>query len=431
RALDYEENYYYDDYDGYYGLSKATSAIYDANQTAQRFFDVADYANAARIYITVLDACTDVDEMPTEDDDYYFAVDDTVKGLADCLAKQDIASDDTLRLQALHALLGTMLWDINIGGIDFAADAHDDLFAYITTPDIPDVRGRIQAFKAKQASRTYGNWVVEACERLLSGLDVIDKVNPEVTLERLRDEGLLTLLVARLLELDRVAEAVAVIMDDIDEHYEQYTAILELDRHGEHDEALRLADDVYRNGNHHTHLINWLIEAHRKRGNANRQFELEYQRFDDYPNLQSYRHIRQLALSLNRWTDIRKDMIDTLSISGYQNVLVELYIDEGMWNKAWDCARKGTYGHGLLNVAIRARHDTPERSVQVMLDRVHALIDARGRDNYAYAAELLIYVDEVYDETGRSKPFDLLIDDIRKQYPRLRALQARLIQFIL
>ena len=77
-------------------------------------------------------------------------------------------------------------------------------------------------------------------------------------------------------------------------------------------------------------------------------------------------------------------------------------------------------------VAHAASRQKPKESIRLYLELAEGLIQARGRNNYAQAAEYLQQVRETYFRMGEEQAWRVLIASLRNQHHNLPALQDEL-----
>ena len=118
------------------------------NETASQFLESGDYLNGGRLYQLLLE------EMNLSYDDELQALDydgdvcvlsqELVSGLGECLALGESELDETTRIPWLFTLLEGYLKELELGGIDYAADASDYLLNCATDAEWSEVEERIR-----------------------------------------------------------------------------------------------------------------------------------------------------------------------------------------------------------------------------------------------------------------------------------------------
>lgn len=149
----------------------------------------------------------------------------------------------------------------------------ETLLEHVKQNDLPSIRERIQAAQRRKAESKYGQWGVEAYESFLIQLDVLDNTDPEMTLQRLREQGLYRLLFGKLLSMERTEDAVAVVTEHLTTPYERLQVLPTLSAAGHDDTAVRLAQGTL-NNQFDDQLAHWLAECYTTRGDQNALFDL-------------------------------------------------------------------------------------------------------------------------------------------------------------
>ena len=329
------------------------------------------------------------------------------------------------RLASLEALFGVVVWDRKFGGIDIGYNAPDIILKHIQQEDIASFRKLIE-----QARKHSSQWSNQFYAEFLTNLDVLDEVDPEAILKRLYDEGMDLILVKRLLDMNRLDEALKVIREDMSyaDEWQQALRVLRDKGHTEHAKQLaeeRLAEEYNFN------LANWLLGTYKIDKKQADVLRWEHRLFREHPNIINYKTLKTTAHTLGQWDDLYPELIKHLESTREYITLTQVYLEEHEWELAWETQAKASKGHYLgrtldLEVAKAAYHMLPDRAVPVLTRYAREYIDLRGRDNYALAAELLGHVLQAYKQTGEIDLWESLIADIRETHKRLPALQDEL-----
>jgi len=399
--------------------------------TAAEFADKGDWRSASAIYRTVIDECIRADEYPiTEDDGFVEAFDESIQRLAACLEQRELADDDQERRAVLDSLLAAYLW--NSGG-DLGADAPDYILRYARQSDIPGIREKVKA-----AQRRQSRWAGDALAEFMIELDVLDNVDPEVTLARLRDEGMYSLLVRKLIELKRLDEAVEVVENQITEPYERLMELPRLVAAGREDDAIRLAKKALQ-PHYDSQIAGWLLERYKARGDWESYVQLQQQELQANPAEHNYVLLKEAAEKTGRWQSLRPEVLTWLQKKPHYDVLAKIYLHDQEWDAAWDALakyEKGTKGRKDgwffidrdldLEVAQRSKTERPEKAIPVLIKYARQQIGKRNRQDYQVAAEYLSSVRDLYRILDDEAAWQKLIDGIRAEFPTLRALQDEL-----
>ena len=420
---------------GEWGDRTAEHTIYSVAAAAQRFQDAGDWRSACAIYLAIIEESLLDDHYPVDDEgEFLMALNSVLERLADCLERDEIAQDDTVRRAVLDQLLHAFIWNTDMGGYGLGDDVVPEvLFEHARQSDLPTIRERIVAAQRRKADTKYGQWGVEAYENFLIQLDAFDKTDPEVTLQRLRDQGLYRLLFVKLLSMERVEEAVAVIAEQLITPYERLQVLPLLTSAGHDDTAVRLAKETL-NGQFDDRLAHWLAERYTARGDQNALFDLRLRCMQQNPSESYYVALQQAAEAVGTWESVRPEIIRQLEHVEQFEVLTRVYLHDQEWDAAWDTlaqmprSPRGwmTWPRLDFEVAERSRHARPHKAIPVYLDYARSEIARRSRNNYAQAARYLAVVLDLYRQLDDEDAWRGVISEVREEFRRLPALQDEL-----
>ncbi len=248
------DRYSYDEW----GESSVDSAIFSISAAAERFASAGDWRSARAIYSAIVDECLNgSDSLGDDEGEFITAMDDVLQKLAKCLDQPEIRDDDSERRAVLNCLIDAYTWDVKMGGQGLGdAVMPEALIKYAKQSDVAPLRKRIQA-EQHRATASFDRWDAVAYENLLMDLDLIDNVDPEVTLQRLRDQELFSLLFDKLLQLNRFDEAIAVAEEELTTPFERLQVAYTLAAAGQDDAAVRLGQETLKSKFDYN-LASWL-----------------------------------------------------------------------------------------------------------------------------------------------------------------------------
>lgn len=422
---------------GEWGDRTAEQTVYSVMRAAQRFNEVGDWRSACAIYQAIMEECLIEDHYPVDDEgEFIAAVQQALERLADCLQHDELTANDAARRAILDRLLDAFIWNIDIGGYGLGDGVMPEaVLEYAQPSDLPTFRERILAAQRRQTESVYGQWSVEHYEEFLIQLDAIESTDPEVTLQRLRDQGLYRLLFNKLLSLERIDEAVDVFTDHLGVH-ERLRVLPALSAAGHDDTAVRLAQETV-NNEFNDRMARWLAERYAVRNNQNALFQLRLQAMQERPSEPYYAALKTAAAAIGTWETVRPEIIRQLEQSADFETLTRVYLHDEDWDAAWETfnrtsqpARRGRMSWRSLDfeVAERSRHARPRNAIPVYIDYARREIDQRSRDHYAEAASYLSVVHELYQQLDDEDAWRDLISGIRAEFRRLPALQDELNQ---
>jgi uncharacterized Zn finger protein len=257
--------------------------------------------------------------------------------------------------------------------------------------------------------------------------------------EQLDDEAFLRLcretkrwhdLVDRLLALDRVEEALATAREVRNYELLQLADLFVSQDHAD------LAEQLIRERaqtSQDSRLTEWLKDRAQARGDLAEALTLAEQLFWQRPTVMGYQELRNLALPLERWNELRAVVLTRLADEGQYDLLTEVHLEEGEIDRALETVehvRAAAWGWGggelSIRVAQAAEGSRPQAAIRIYVEQAERLIAGRGRGNYAEAATYLTHVRDLYDRLGESEVWTALIADLREQNRRLPALQDEL-----
>ena len=339
------------------------------------------------------------------------------------------ATDPALRSDVAQLLYEVMRWDVAMGGIDLGYEAKDFLLTHATADERADVRVRIEADLARLSPSDdwSSGWRRERLGGLLLELQP-GEVDDETYLQVCRASGRTEDLVARLLQLDRLDEALAAARAASDYALLRLTPHFLGYGHGEAIDALvldRLSDDTDRR------LVEWLKERARDRGDAGLAERLAERLFIADPSVERYAEVLALSRTLGHEAATRTSLRKRLRSQKAYAVLTQAYLHDGEHDEAlrliYLSEKEGSwYGRRSqmrLTVADAVAETRPEEALQLYLDAATHLIEQRGRDNYAEAAQLLHKARTIYQRRNKHEDWTLFIDELRDTFKTLRALQ--------
>ena len=450
RGLDYEDAYGAES--GVAGELAAITEIGDA------FAEQGDYPSATAVYQAVADATIENYELfSDESGELAGVVQQSVEGLGTCL--QQTPPGERVRETVIKALFDVYRFDVDFGGVGLS-DAVPELLAQHTTPDekrtlahwvrqaLPG-KAPIAPGDVAQAAAFTSAWRRQAYGALLLELEA-DTLDDEAFLRICRETGRFDDLVARLLHLGRVDEAVDA-TDRVDDYtLLQVAEIFERDGHGDRAEQL-----VRQRAQHSpdTRLTSWLKERYKQRGDLDAALRLARPQFERQPTLAGYQELREVARALARWETLRPQVLRQLEAAAQaQPLLIEIALDEDDVDRAIALVRAGQraegaprlYGAGgyggyggyanaylpssnrFLQVAERAEEARPREAIEIYRHAVDHLIAARGRPAYQQAAALLRRARALYERLGESDTWTPYVATLRDRHRSLRALKDEL-----
>jgi len=356
--------------------------------------------------------------------------------LGTVLAETD---DSTLRERILQTLFEVYRWDIDQGGRGLGDWAYDTITEE-ATPDERHLVGewvraeisdrtrteeerRVITLGSSNQSSDSRDWDLQALGGFLLQLQD-HTLDDEEYLEICRETGCLNHRVDRLLDLDRLDDALEASRQASD--YELSRLASAFESHGAggalYDLALDRVDD-----DPHRRLVEWLRNYAETHDDLDRALALSRRRFWTRTSMSAYEKLRSVARKLDRWDEVRADLHDQLREQGNHTFLTRLHLENGNVESALNTVAKVDSTSRLssstslkMDVAEAAEDEYPEAAIRIYAERGRSLIADRGRGNYRQAAELFQRVKDLYDQHGPgafSDVLDALYDDELHRLP--------------
>jgi catechol 2,3-dioxygenase-like lactoylglutathione lyase family enzyme len=435
---------------------RITQELRAVQQTAQRLGQQGDVLGAATIYETLVTEIFEQSHLYYEEaeyDDYYEEegyypeeegleglVEECIEALGNALADQQ--TDRVAREKSIAVLLAIYQRDLHADNSHgFTQRAADQLVRYTTLLERQTIAEWIGERLADEEEAITGS------ERLAYGgfwLDLEkETLDDEAYLLICRETGRTSDLVDRLLALGRIDEAVRETqrVDDL--------AFLKLAdlfvQHGQDAVAERLVSTRIKEKSA-LHLLEWLQQYYRDRGNLAAELEATETAFRMKPSLRRYQELRDLAKHLDRWQTLRPELLAFLQQAAatmQATLLIEIALDEGDIDRALHLlkgmAKKDSYGYTYndgygyygfgdiaLQVARAAEESRPREAIELYRQRAERLIAQRGRQNYQQACTFLAKMRSLYEMLGEHGTWTSYVTALREQNRNLRALKEEL-----
>ncbi|HWE62477.1 MAG TPA: SWIM zinc finger family protein [Chloroflexota bacterium] len=396
------------------------------------FLEQGQYANALAVYEAILTRVLDqFESFSDEGGELGGVVTDCVDGLGACLAAE---TDTVTREAILRQLFAVFQADTGFGGFGLS-DAVPELLMSHASAD----ERQLVADWVWKALPTGGNWSGDFARQTYGAFLLqlrADTLQDEEYLRISRETGRLHDLVARLLALGRVDEAIAEAAR-ADDHPLLGLADL-LAQHEQGEAAERLVRERSATSQDRRLQV-WLKDRYRARNDLAAALDIALPLFRAMPDLGQYRELRTLAQQLDRWEALRPELLTALRDSRHTNLLIEVYLDDGDIDRALETlnaaqAPGARVGYGFhhfpgaieLKVAEAAEASRPQAAREIYQRYAERLIEARGRENYQVASTLLAKVRDLYARLGDQEEWTHAIAALREKNRALRALKDEL-----
>ena len=394
---------------------------------AAGYLSRGDAENSALIYMTVIEAVMDNEDaaMGDEEGELLGVSYDCAEALGNCLPS---ISDRKKRLEILQALFSVYQWDsIKLGGVGAADGVPEILIEKTTSEERIEIAVWVRKImpKGKEWGDSYHR---EHLGRLLLDLEA-ETLDDEAYLKICRETGRLNDLIERLLKLKRIKEA-----EDAARAVQDYPLFLALEIFEKH-KQVELAEKLVTerlNNVQDDRLIEWLSNRFKESGDLAGSLELEEQLFWKHPNLEKYEKLRKLAKQLNRWDELRTEIIAEIENKKKFDFLINIYLEEKEVGNALATLEKlpERWGNHELHIEVAqaAKKQYPREAIRLFTKEAERFINYRDRGNYSQAAHYLREIRNIHRQLNETEAWQKLIADIRERHKRLPALQDELNQ---
>jgi len=429
--------------DPYYAPRAVADALAAFFDLAEDYAEHDHWAEAATVYRLLLDE-TREQYVNFRDESGALAnvVHECTEQLGELLAR---AEEDALRKHILDTLLDTYFWDLDLGGYGLGDGARRAILEHSTPHErhrlADHVRDRMPAPSSADAASEerrvfvlggsdddWGrSWKREALGGFLLDLEG-DTLDDETYLQICREMGRRADLVDRLLQLDRLDDALDAVRDASDRALARIASTFL--RHDAGDAVYSLAlnrlDDEP-----HSDLLKWLRDHADDRDDLDRALALSRRYFHRVQSESAYEHLNIAAQRLGQWPDVQSDLHEHLREEGEYALLTRVHLADGDVEAALDTVdeadRSVTWGRNRsrlqIQVAEAAEDEYPDEAIRLYTERARSLIEDRGRENYRQAANYFQRVKALYDEHqpgAWADVIDTLYDDELHRLPAAR-----------
>lgn len=390
------------------------------------YSQAGDWRNAQIVYQTAAwEILRNYETVHEEESELVDIVNRCVENLKPCLAA---ASDPAEREVILRGLFDVYRWDVDYGGITVGEEVPGIILELATHEEKELISEWVQ-----EAMPAGGTWSQDYHRQIFGGflLDLKrDTLDDESFLEICRKTGRLQDLVARLLELHRIDEAVTQARAASDNDLLRLAELFEIENHGERVEEL-IRDRS--KASQDRRLVEWLKQWAIKKGDIPEGLRLAEQLFWAGSSIAGYKEIKSLAQQLSHWEGMRPQLMNRLERGRQSSLLTEIHLLEDEIDAALKTLRQSSGGPGgwggsplSIRTAKAAEKSRPREAITLYVEAADRIIKARDRKSYAEAVGYLGRVRELYRDLGEEKTWQNFITDLRDKNRRLSALKEEL-----
>ena len=385
-----------------------------------------DARRAAAVYDAIADVFAEqYGEFMDEEGDLAEVAHACITGLGDCLEATD---DPGLRELILESLFSLFRADTDKGGYGIADEVPDLLLESTSPEERQAIAEWVREAMPERSSRSRP-WAVDVYADLLLELEA-DTLDDESYLRICRETGRIADLVARLLDLSRVEEAVEAAQRVND--YTRMNLVLLFHERGQEEAAHQLALAYYRKQREPT-VIQWLKVSHERRGETSAALGMAHLVYEGGPSLERYAEVRRLAQALGQWDTLRAKLWKPLRGPHYASLRSEIYLDEGDVDAALkELESVPSYGFGpgfgtyRMRMADAIAAVRPRDAIRLYQREAEGAIAQRGRPCYQAAAEYLCKARNLAEGVGEGTAFREYMSKLQEDNRTLRALREEL-----
>ncbi len=388
----------------------------------EELIDRGDIENSATIYRTLIDSMLTYEDCLYSDEggDLRQVLAECEQGIEECLHS---TRQPELREMLLRALFELYVWDLQAGGLGYADESPSILANHSTAAEKQEIARWVQVELPAGEDWDSGNQ-----RRSLGGLWLAllaDSIDDDTYLRICRETGRTRDLTDRLLELDRVDEAVEVAKAAGISEITRFADLFE--KYGHTELAERLVKESP-NSETQIPLLEWLKEYAIIHNQPEEALRLAESLFWQAQSLENYDALLDAAEAVGSRDGVRRRVLERLETAGNHSLLVEIFLLENEVDLALGALERVNpdIWWGRLAVlrrqvaeAVESRH--PREAVRQYLLLTEELIRQRSRGSYAEAARLLMQARKLYYGLGEEERWNQILSGLRQEYRRLPA----------
>ncbi|MCJ7625323.1 MAG: hypothetical protein MUO76_17635, partial [Anaerolineaceae bacterium] len=390
RSLSSERNYdnYYDYNVDYEEMSSVGEVAGSMVEDASKFGEYGDWQTSILLYELIIKNCLILDhDQVAFDDDWAIAVFDVLYGLINALDQDAVCDDHRLRKTILFALLNMLIWDIFQESSIFQDERRieESIIEHIQPEETELMRNVI--LKASSTMRSKRQ--KRACEQLVFRLDTLSNIEPDVLLERLRQREHYQLLLEKLLDLDRLDEAIAVIEEYFMAHTHLHMIIETLKEFGHGKIGIQIGLQMLLE-KFDPNISELLLHMNEIYGDNSTKLEILRITMEHSPSLEFYKELKHQAEEQMAWDELRPQIIEQIKNKKDIQFLVEILLNDEDWDAAWDVldniSSLDLYNSIVLEAAHLSKHVYPQKAIKVFIEIARQKVNGYNRSSYRETA---------------------------------------------
>ena len=423
---------------------------------AQSHASAGHWVNAQKVFTVLIDEAREaLLSSQDENGDIMGLIIDSDEGLSAALdAQADLPEQERLPPADRARLIRTLydIWHLDVfefGGMDLSQHGADAIARNVTDEEREIVLGWLHNEPTDDDTFS-SDWRERACGGFISMILDEAGLDNDQLLEAFRTEELWSAAAALLLEMDEVDKAV----ETARLHIKEATSLVAfandlLHRHpGEAGRAIALVDDLLwetegKLPGNDALMETWLRDQFSQHNRPQDALKMAQRQFDWRPTVEGFREVQKMANLPGQpegtWDNLRPKLETVFRERNNLHALIDVYMEEGDIRAALDTYLKqdlnrlrsySTSSWGAesqeLTFAKAAEADYPDDAVAIYRELAEQMIRNRQRASYKIAAKHLSRIRETLKRHDRLPEWQTIIEEIRTEYPTLRALREEL-----
>ena len=423
--------------EAYWHVGGLVEELHGVEKSAREFLDAGEPESALRILLTLLEESRDGFEY-LDDSNCKLGgfLDGLGKTLAEVILSLDLDKDEREDIISNIDDLHDGLSDYGIEGLNVALMAARH--GWEALPDHArrnevDERDEDEEWETDEYPAGEDAWYAPSWSReepaqalTRAKLNVLERQGrTDEYLALCLSEGEDLRYALKLLQLDRVPEAVSHALKRLKTGGEALTLAQSLRESGHVEEAIRLGERGLSLGGHKAALGQWLGPVEEAQGRKGQALEAWLAAFRESPSLAGWQTIKRLASP--RWKQIKPEAMASLEKFYDKQPLAEVLLLEMEWDAAIRVADKHADDQRVtVTVADALIEHRPEWVIRASVKQAEHLIAPTKSSLYPAVADWLRRVKAAYAKTSRIDEWQKYLLRLKEQYRRRPALMAQL-----
>jgi uncharacterized Zn finger protein len=408
----------------YGATSGVVSDLEELLSIGLQYADADRPADAAAVFGGVLQALREnYDYFDDSNGEYGDILIETTAQLAEAFEQ---ITDTFARAEVIPDLWNAWVYDNEFGGIGMMEAVEDAVVKTGRESEKDCLLDWLNEYlqKIPQDDEWSTGWRRESAGEFALTLEA-DQLSEDEYLDRCRQLGQLDRLVPALLDRGLVDEARERAAEAEPSKLRRFADLFIA--HDLSDDAVDLMQSAVQRADDYRadRLRDWLIGFYADHDQPGEALPYARANFDRLPSAKSFMRVRQLAREVERWEELRPELVDRLRQDAPFE-LVEVYLQDGehdaaidLWADAADTGYLGIMSAAKIAEAVRQTH--PDSAIDLWLQAADHFISDRGRGNYRRACAYLAETRDVYRDTGRTAQWDELVNRLFEEHRRLSA----------